>query len=125
VILWLLTIETGRLHRGCLVLGGVARRKPPMNKIIEAIEAEIQRLQAGKALLGEETNAHEVGKPVAQNARWAKAKSGEVMDGWDHLAEQHDASIRFSLNEWSQLDEQDDARLDIYRGMFTATWPLG
>ena len=58
-----------------------------MDRIIEAIEAEIQRLQAARALLAGETNSRKVGKPgqrkmsaetrakmaAAQKARWAMA----------------------------------------------------
>jgi hypothetical protein len=70
-------------------LGGTGMRKPPMNRIIAEIEAEIHRLQAARALLARETNARKVGKPgkrkrsaatrakmaAAQRARWARAKA--------------------------------------------------
>jgi hypothetical protein len=46
-----------------LVGSGVrASRKPPMDRIIAEIDAEIQRLQAARALLAGEINARKVAK---------------------------------------------------------------
>jgi hypothetical protein len=67
---------------------------PPMDRIIEAIEAEIQRLHAARTLLAGETIARKVGKPgpgkrsaatrakmsEAQDGRGGEGEGGEVMD---------------------------------------------
>jgi hypothetical protein len=76
-----------RLRRAAQLLG--RGNYNPAQRIIQEVEAEIQRLQAARALLAGDTNARKVGKPgkpkksavtkakmaEAQRARWAKRGS--------------------------------------------------